>query len=102
MTQKGHQNLTTEEIETLFDILNNPRLDIIVPPIIPRLSCEDYIRFLEKYIDVYRSSSFNAVLAPLIPHYSTSDIGKLFAYYIKKDQVCKSFICVDFNSNSLK
>jgi uncharacterized protein YcbK (DUF882 family) len=97
---EGTSNFTTEEIETLFDILNNPRLDIIVPPIIPRLSCEDYIRFLEKYIDVYRSSSFNAVLVPLIPHYSTSDIGKLFAYYIKKDQVCKNFICVDFNGSN--
>ena len=47
---EGTSNFTSEEIETLFDILNNPRLDIIVPPIIPRLSCEDYIRFLEKYL----------------------------------------------------
>jgi hypothetical protein len=97
---EGTSNFATEEIETLFDILNNPRLDIIVPPIIPKLSCEDYIRFLEKYIEVYCLSSFNAVLVPLIPHYSTSDIGNLFAYYIKKDQVCKNFICVDFNGSN--
>jgi predicted HTH domain antitoxin len=51
---EGTSNFTTEEIETLFDILNNPRLDIIVPPIIPRLSCEE----LAEYNDMLENSGF--------------------------------------------
>jgi hypothetical protein len=88
------------EAEHLFHLLNNPSLDILVPPIIPRMPCEEYIRFLDEFVEIHRSCSFHATLVPLIPHYSIVDVAKLFDYYARKDQISKSFLCVDFNGSN--
>jgi hypothetical protein len=88
------------EIECLFHLFNNPLLDIIVPPIVPKLPCEDYIKFLDEFIDIFQTCSFHAILAPVIPHYSVIDVSRLFEYYAKKDEVSKNFVCADFNGGN--
>lgn len=89
-----------KETTFLLDITNNPRLDIAVVPILPKLTCENYIRFLDKFTEVYKSSSFIPALVPCIPHYSSLDIPDLFEYYAKKDIFERNFICVDFNGSN--
>ncbi|MGB9622409.1 MAG: hypothetical protein ACPL07_01060 [Candidatus Bathyarchaeia archaeon] len=90
---------TGKETEFLFDLFNNPQLDILVPPIM-RVTCENYVKFLDKFIEVYRTCSFRARLAPIILHYSSADISKLFEYYMKRDEFNKTLICVDFNGGN--
>ncbi len=91
----GHQ-----ETELLLDLLNNPLLDITVPPIIPKLPCESYMTFLDEFSSIHKSSSFAPALCPCIPHYSRLDIANLFEYYTKKDSFARDFMCVDFNGGN--
>jgi hypothetical protein len=88
------------ETSFLLDILNNPRLDVATTPILPKLTCENYIKFLDRFVEVYQSSTFLPALAPCIPHYSSLDIANLFEYYAKKDVFENNFICVDFNGSN--
>ena len=88
------------EIELLFDLFNSRLLDILVCPIVPKLPYKEYVKFLDEFIEAYRSTSFNAVLVPAIIPYSRIDLAKLFEYYAKKDEVSKNFICVDFNGGN--
>jgi len=89
-----------KEIEDLFHLFNDISLDILVPPIVTKLPCEKYIKFLDEFIEVYQTCSFHAILVPVIPHYSIVDIPRLFEYYAKKDEISKNFVCVDFNGGN--
>jgi len=88
------------EAEHLFHLLNSPLLDILVLPIVPKVPCDDYLKFLKGFVNAYESTSSRATLVPVIPHYSISDVVKLFEYYAKEDRVSKNLICVDFNGGN--
>ena len=91
---------TLDHTNMLLHILNNPHFDAVAVPFIPKLPCEDYIQFLESFIEVYKSSSFRPALAPFIPHYSISSVPALFSFYAKKDIFENNLICVDFNGSN--
>ena len=96
----GGRRPDKSEVEHLVHLFNNPLLDILALPIMPKMPCDEYIRFLDEFIDIYQSISFRAILVPIIPHYASPDIIKLFEFYVKKDQISKNFICVDFNGSN--
>ncbi|RLI96981.1 MAG: hypothetical protein DRP00_04635, partial [Candidatus Aenigmatarchaeota archaeon] len=47
-----------DEIEFLIDLLNHPRFDVVFPPIIPKLRYENYIDFLDAFLEISKSSNF--------------------------------------------
>lgn len=81
---------TTQEVTYLLDILDNNYNDFIIPPIMPYLTGEQYINFLNSFFELNESFR-NKTIAGLIPSFLSRDEQfNILDYYIKKH--CKIFI----------
>jgi len=89
-----------EEVEFLADLLNHRRFDLVVPPIIPKLPPNEYMSFLDSFVDACETTTLHPSLVPYIPHYSRIVIRSVLDYYMNKDVFEKNFICVDFNGSN--
>ncbi|HIE14035.1 TPA: hypothetical protein EYP70_02060 [Candidatus Bathyarchaeota archaeon] len=88
-----------KEIDLLADLLNNPRFDIVIVPILPKVKLQDYLRFLKRFLRACASTTFFPVLVPAVPHYSIRDVNLLFKE-LPKFSLDLGFIAVDFNGGN--
>ncbi len=90
---------TDKEVELIVDLLNNPRFDIVVVPILPKVKLMNYLGFLKNFLEARASTTFFPALVPAVPHYSIRDINLLFEE-LPKFSLDLGFIAVDFNGGN--
>lgn len=95
---KYHNSLPTEQ-ETGFicDVLSHLYLDVIIPPRLPELLGETYLKFLHSFFDTLETRLYNKPVIGFLPFVTRIDLPKLIDFYISKGVF--SFV-VDFQRNN--
>jgi len=85
-TKKGIGNTlpTDKEIEYLCNIVTHPSSEIIIPPIIPKLSGTEYLKFLKKFFTYLKSYRKKQVIMGNIPLVATSEVREINQFYFEK------------------
>jgi hypothetical protein len=74
---------TRRETEYLFDLLNMPSADVLVPPIVRGASGEAYLEFLDQFFTVYGTLNHRPVMG-LVPHVSYRELDPIMQFYEKQ------------------
>ncbi|MBI3860247.1 MAG: hypothetical protein HY296_08490 [Thaumarchaeota archaeon] len=74
---------TPAETELLCSILDHPYNDIWVPPVVPKISGQDYLPYLKSFYEQAKTYS-NVASAGLIPHIARLELRLLADFYIKE------------------
>ena len=85
---------TDAEIEYLCNITSHPTSEIIIPPMIPGISGEDYLKFLKKFFEFLKSYKKGQTVMGNIPTVSTSELKEINQFYFEEGI---NLFSVDFN-----
>ena len=70
------------ETEYLFDLMNVPNVDVLIPPVIRDANGEDYLEFLDQFFTVYETINHRPVMG-LIPYLSYRELDPILKLYEK-------------------
>lgn len=82
-TEARNRTPARAETELLCSVLDHPYNDIWVPPVVPMLSGQEYLPYLEDFYKEAKSYS-NVDVAGLIPHVSRLELRLLADFYVKQ------------------
>ena len=81
----GSNTLPTDtEIEYLCNMIAHPTSEIIIPPIVPGISGEDYLKFLKKFFEFLKSYERKQAIMGNIPMVATSELREINQFYFEK------------------
>lgn len=85
---------TDAEIEYLCNMVSHPTSEIIIPPMIPGISGEDYLKFLKKFFEFLESYKKGQTIMGSIPMVATSELKEINQFYFEEGI---NLFSVDFN-----
>lgn len=85
---------TDAEIEYLCNMVSHPTSEIIIPPMMPGISGEDYLEFLKKFFEFLKSYERGQTIMGSIPMVATSELREINQFYFEKGV---NLLSVDFN-----
>jgi hypothetical protein len=88
---------SSKEIDYLCNIVSNPYNEIIVPPRIPSISGENYIKFLEDFFLNLKSYNDSAPIMGFLPFVASHEFQQLIEFYFKKGVTA---YLMDFEGNN--
>jgi len=90
--EEKNKQPTPTEVEHLCSLLSHPYNDIWIPPVVPKLSGQAYLPYLQSFFEQARQYS-NITFGGLIPHISRLELRLLSDFYVKEGV---NFFVMDF------
>lgn len=85
---------TDAEIEYLCNMVSHPTSEIIIPPMMPGISGENYLEFLKKFFEFLKSYERKQTIMGSIPMVATSELREINQFYFENGI---NLFSVDFN-----